>query len=61
MDMTTIIETIMSYGALGAVAAYLAVKDWKLTEKVTVAIDNNTAALSELKTAVKLVEKEVEG
>lgn len=61
MDITAIMETIMSYGALGAVAAYLAIKDWKLTEKVTTAIDNNTEALAELKTAVRMVEKEVEG
>ena len=53
-------ESVISYGALGACTVYFAIKDWRLSERVRQTIETNTAALSELTTALRLLEARVD-
>lgn len=43
-----IIESIMTYGALGLVTAYFMVKDWQLNSKLQQTLSDFTVALNTL-------------
>ena len=43
---TALFDSIISYGALGAVAAYFAIKDWKLSDQIRQALNDFTVAMN---------------
>ena len=45
MDITNILDVVLSYGALGACTAYFAVKDWRLNSKLQETLNEFTVVM----------------
>lgn len=48
MDDLTVLESLIGYGALGVVAVYFMVKDWKLNNELRNALTQFTVAINVL-------------